>query len=96
MRTLLHNGPSCTWKYRGITCEVVKNRVSCHPLGWHWCAYIYAPDADEGLDVHGGITYRDKHKVGWDYNHCCDHNERHALEKVCRDAEAAVDEYLDG
>lgn len=58
--------------------------------GSHPCAYVKSDIPEKLQDeiiVHGGITFcgkvfpefmTDGRIIGWDYNHCCDHNAENA------------------
>ena len=69
-----------SWEYRGVACEVKSNDLG------HYMGYVEHPIIPEippiilvdQIHVHGGITYRNEHRIGFDcahpYDYCLDEN----------------------
>lgn len=65
------------WTHEGMKCEVRRNRL----MG-HLCGYVYLPDEHKlrgvsinelsSIDVHGGVTFFDGEKAGFDCAHAGD------------------------
>jgi len=68
------------WDYKNLKCEIIRNNFKC------WCGYVFLPighpwrkkDFQEQSflniesEVHGGITYLSKEKIGFDCHHAYD------------------------
>lgn len=56
--------------YKGFRCEIKK----CPTMG-HLCGYVYAkvsPELHDVIKIHGGVTYNDGKKLGFDCAHLSD------------------------
>lgn len=90
-----------TWTYEGLLCEVAEVSPS-HMVPWY-CGYVTLPEThpDTGKDydqlpieVHGGLTFGDGGKFGFDCAHGTEGPEWRDMERVKLEVELMAEQFL--
>jgi hypothetical protein len=67
--TIIREGDKKVFYHHGLKCEIIRMKMG------FWCGYVHKNKNltfDQDYNIHGGVTFDDKIKIGFDCAHCCD------------------------